>query len=129
MYEFQSGDYIAFNRIVQPEQKCRFTTDYSTGRPIAQPAVPEQVLPQRGDGQIIKLAKTKRKVRNLQTNEMERFTVARVAAGSHLGVVTAILDDAELRAKPLVMDLGIANEAQDTGAKPGMYGTDARGGA
>jgi hypothetical protein len=129
MYEFQSGDYIAFHRIVQPEQKCRFKTDYATGRPIAVPAIPEQVLPQAGDGQIIKLAKTKRKVRDLKTNEMHRYTVARVAAGSHLGVVTAILDDAELRAKPLVMDLGLSNESQDTGAKPGMYGTDARGGA
>lgn len=129
MYQFESGDYIAFNRIIQPEQKCRFKTDYATGRPIAVPAIPEQVLPQAGDGQIIKLAKTKRKVRNLKTNEMERFTVARVHAGSHLGVVTAILDDAELRAKPLTMDMGLDNEPTDRVSGPGMYGTDARGGA
>ena len=127
MYEFQSGDYIAFHRIVQPEQKCRFKTDYATGRPIAVPAIPEQVLPQAGDGQIIKLAKTKRKVRDLKTNEMHRYTVARVAAGSHLGVVTAILDDAELRAKPLTMDFGIEHDPKDTSHGPSQYGTDARG--
>lgn len=130
-YEFQSGDYIRFKRIVQPEQKVRHRTDYKTGRPIAVPEIPEQVLPQSGDGQIIKLAKNIRKVKvgtsdRTGTPIYEKYKVARVAAGSHLGVVTAILDDAELAAKPLTMDLGI--EAVDSkGARPNMYGTEAGG--
>lgn len=124
MYEFQSDDYIYFHRIIRPESKVSFSTDYKTGRPIANPQIPEQVLPQRGQGQIIKLAKAKRKVRNLKTNEMERFTVARVASGQ--GVVTAILDDATLMAKPLTMDLGIEHvDPKDIG--PSQYGTDAKG--
>lgn len=126
MYQFQSGDYIRFKRTVQPEQKAGFKTDYSTGLAIAKPTAPEQVLPQGGDGLIIKLAKTKRKVRNLVTNEMECFTVARVAAGAHLGVVTAILDDAELAAKQLTMDLVIESVEPEV-TRASMYGTDSKG--
>lgn len=118
-YAFQEQDYIRFHRIVRPESKCRFRTDYKTGRPIAIPSIPEQVLPQSGEGQIVKLAKSKRKV------DGETFTVARVAAGSHLGVVTAILDDAELVAKPLTMDLGI--EATDSSPTHNVYSSDAKG--
>jgi len=100
-YVFESGDYIRFNRIYRGESPVRFRTDYATGRPIAEPQIPEQVLPQSGGGQILKLAKEQKKVRNLQTNEMERFWTARVASGN--GVVTAILDDATLEAKPMTM--------------------------
>lgn len=125
-YEFQSGDFIKFHRIIQPAQKVRFKTDYATGRPIAVPEIPEQVLPQSGDGQIIKLAKGIRKVKvgvSPQTKNpiYEKFRVARVAAGSHLGVVTAILDDAELTAKPLQMDLGVES-TDPVDRAPSMYG-------
>lgn len=93
MYEFQVGDYIAFNRIIQPEQKCRFRTDYDTGKPIAIPATPEQVLPQRGQAQIVSISKGEKNVDGV------KYRVARAHAGKPLGVVTVILDDAILVAK------------------------------
>lgn len=124
MYQFESGDYIVFKRIIQPERKVSHRSN-GTARAVVVPAVPEQVLPQRGDGQIIKLAKTPRRVKvgisKIGTPIYETYSVARVAAGSQLGVVTAILDDAELAAKPLTMDLGI--DATDPAeSRPSMYG-------
>lgn len=93
MYVFQVGDYIAFNRIVQNERAFSFRTDFSTGKAIVTPAIPEQILPQGGEGQIVSIAKKLRVVGG------EKFRVGRAVAGKPLGTVTVILDDAVLVAK------------------------------
>lgn len=110
---FQVGDYIEFQRIVQPKRDVKFRTNYETGAPICLPEIPEQILPQRGSGQITKIAAKPRRVSG------EKLATARVAAGSSLGNVTAILDDAVLAARPLtIFDVEQTTEAQT------MYGTD-----
>lgn len=126
-YKFEQGDYIFFKRIVQPEKKFGYKPG-PNGRAIVTPQIPEQVLPQGGEGQIIKLSKAQKKVLVDRTKTgqpiYQKFTVARVASG--MGVVTAILDDATLAAKPLTMDLGIeATDPSDAGTK--MYDTDSKG--
>lgn len=116
-YKFEPGDYIFFKRIVQPEKKFGYKPG-PNGRAIVTPAIAEQVLPQGGEGQIIKLLKTQKKVNN------QKFNCARVASG--MGVVTAILDDATLAAKPLTMDLGVeATDPSENATK--MYDTDSKG--
>lgn len=80
------GDNITFTSIVRGKQKCGFRTDHRTGRAIATPEIPEQVLPQRGQGQVLGEIKV-RKVNGT------KYHTVRVAAGSPLGTVTAILDE------------------------------------
>lgn len=132
MYEFEPNDYILFKRIVQPEKKFSYRTDPASGRAIVVPGIPEQVLPQGGEGQIAKIQAKPRKVLVDRTKHgepvYESYRTATVLAGSHLGRVCAILDDATLQAKPLTLDMGLDNDATP-GAGPGMYGTDAMGGA
>lgn len=119
-YEFQPGDYIVFTRTIQPARDVRHRTDYKTGRPIVVPAIPEQVLPQGGEGQIIRVLSAPRKV------DGKVYQAARVQCAKHLGVQTVVLDDATLAAKPLTMDLGIeAVDPQTHG--PSIYSSDAKG--
>jgi hypothetical protein len=110
---FEVGDYISFERIVHPKVGVKFRTNYETGGPICLPEIPEQILPQRGAGQILKIATKPRRVGG------EKLATARVAAGSGLGTVTAILDDATLTAKPLTMF-----DLEPEAGSQTMYGTD-----
>lgn len=117
MTVFEVGDYIEFSRIIQPKRPVRFRTNYETGAPICLPEIPEQVLPQRGQGQIVNLKDGPRRVKG------ESYTVARVNAGVPLGFVTVILDDAVLVGKQ--QGLFELDEVKDTG--PNVYGSDAKG--
>lgn len=117
-YEFQPGDYIAFKRIIQPEQQCRFKTDYATGRPIAVPGIPEQILPQSGEACIVSISKGMKKVGG------RKYRVARAQAGKPLGVVTVILEDATLVAKQDSL-FDMAPEAEK--GLFNQYGGDAKG--
>lgn len=115
MYEFEPGDYIAFTRIVQNERPFKFRTDYSTGRALVDPAIPEQVVPQAGVGQIVSISANLRKVGD------EKFIVGRVAAGKPIGTVTAILDDAILAGKQeSLFDMAPAAKSD----KFSQYGSD-----
>lgn len=115
---FEPGDYIAFTRIVHAKQDVRHRTDYATGRPVVVPEVPEQVLPQAGQGQVQRIVKAPRKVNG------QAYATARVACGKPLGTVTAIIDDAVLIAKQQsLFDM----EPSKIDARGAMYGTDAKG--
>lgn len=117
MSVFEVGDYIEFTRIIQPKQPVRFRTNYETGAPICLPEIPEQVLPQRGQGQIVKFTKERRVAGT-------KYEVASVSAGSALGTVIAILEDAVLVGKPLTM-FDLAPDTKDSG--PNVYSSDAKG--
>jgi hypothetical protein len=113
-YQFQVGDYVRFTRIVHPKKACGFKPGPG-GRAIATPEIPEQILQQSGEGELLSIAKTPKKVQG------EKVRTGRVA--STAGVVSAILDDATLTALPMRMDLGV--EATDPQA-PNIYSTDAK---
>ncbi len=115
-YVFQQGDYIKFQRIIQAKREVGHRTDYETGKAIVVPEIPEQVLPQSGEGVIVKLSKP-RKVKD------EKFNVAQVYAGNPLGKVCAILDDAILVGKQGSL---FEAEAASGGAKS-IYTSDAKG--
>lgn len=114
-YQFEKGDYVRFKRVVHAKKPCGFKPG-PNGRAIATPEIPEQILQQEGEGELLSIAKTVKKVGG------EKVQTGRVA--STVGLVTAVLDDAILQAKPMTLDLGI--EAVDTAA-PSIYGTDAKG--
>ena len=115
-YQFQPGDYIRFTRIVRGKSGVRFSTDYTTGRAIAHPEIPEQVLPQEGSGRVIGEQKIK-KVKG------EKFAVIKVDAGKPIGQVNVIVDDAILVAK----QDSLFEMAPVDVAGPNVYGSDAKG--
>jgi hypothetical protein len=119
-YEFQNGDYIEFKRIVHAEQSVRHATDYATGRPKVVPASPEQILPQAGNAQILRIIKEPRRVKT--PSGVVEVQTARAAAGAPLGTVTVVLDDAILVAKQQgLFDMAVEQSAES------MYGVDAKG--
>lgn len=115
-YQFQPGDYIRFKRIVRGKTSVRFSTDYDTGRPIAHPEIPEQVLPQEGEGLVVGEPKIK-KVKG------EKYTVIKVQAPKPLGKVNAVVEDAILVAKQdSLFDMAPVEKSG-----PNVYGADAKG--
>lgn len=116
-YEFQQGDRIVFTERVHPKIKCGFRTDHATGRPIGTPEVPRQIVPQRGEGTVIG------PVKDEKVNGRKVKTV-KVHAGSPLGNIVVVADDAVLTAHPLTLDFEVAQTPQHG---PSQYGTDAKG--
>jgi hypothetical protein len=113
---FEVGDYIEFTRIVHGKRGVRHRTDYDTGRAIVVPEIPEQVLPQGGEGQVVGPSRQRRV-------NGESYTTASVYAGKPLGKVIAILDDAILVGKQ--QSLFEVDEVKEVG--PNVYGSDAKG--
>lgn len=117
-YQFQVGDYIQFTRIVQPKKKCGFRTDFNTGRVIATPEIPEQILPQRGEARILKVYGEPKKVDGV------KYATAKAEAGKPLGQVRVVLDDAILVAKQDGLFDATELDVADVG--PSIYSTDAK---
>lgn len=119
-YEFAVGDYIKFQRVVHGKKTAGFRTMPGTGRAVATPQIPEQIMPQRGEGHVTSIAKHPKRIGAV------KIRTARVYAGSELKTVTAILDDAVLAAKQ--QGLFELEPTRGDGSNS-MYGTDAKGGA
>lgn len=122
-YVFQVGDYIKFERIYVSAKDVGHRTDHATGRAIVVPARHAQVLPQSGQGQIVRIAKSAKKME--VGKKIERIWTAQVAAGPVLKTVSAVLNEATLAAKQ--EGLFQMDAVEQSGS--GMYRQDAKGGA
>lgn len=127
-YVFQVGDYIKFERIYVSAKDVGHRTDHATGRAIVVPARHAQVLPQSGQGQIVRIAKSAKKMEvpgPRGGKKIERIWTAQVAAGPVLKTVSAVLNEATLAAKQ--EGLFQMDAVEQSGS--GMYRQDAKGGA
>lgn len=131
-YELQVGDYVNFTRVVFSEKISKAIIDPGSPRAKLSPHIPEQIIEQAGSGQIVSIAKSKKKVKRTKFNRKGELVVhvdevqtARIAAGVGLGTVTAVLDDATLAAK----QGGLFDMAPVDTKAVGMYSQEADGGA
>lgn len=116
--DFQVGDRVSFTERVHPKVKCGFRYHAESGKTIATPEVPQQIVAQKGEGIVTRTA------REAKVNG-RKVTTLKVHAGSGLGEIVIVADDAVLTAHPLTLDVGDLPAPNHRG--PSMYGSDAKG--
>lgn len=116
--DFVKGDRVSFTERVHPKVSCGFRYHAESGKPIATPEIPKQIVQQRGEGIVTREAKEEK------VNGRKVWTL-KVHAGSGLGEIVIVADDAVLTAHPLTLDVGDLPAPNHRG--PSMYGSDAKG--
>lgn len=86
--EIDKGDYVRFWRIVKPAVKSGSRD--STGKRHLYTVEEATIIAWSGSGLVTSVAKNARKI------DGEKVRTARVDAGKPLGMVTAVLDDAQI---------------------------------
>lgn len=99
---FTVGDTIAFTRVYHPRVASKIVATPGSARPITEPGIEEQILKQKGEGAIIAIHSSPRKVKRITRGGNVKVDVvhtAKVHAGPGLGYIAAVLDDAVLVGK------------------------------
>lgn len=122
---FNVGDTIRFKRTYQRRIPSKIVSTPGSARSIVEPAIEEQILKQGGEGAIIEIHKSPRKVKRITRGGNVKVDVvhtAKVHAGPGLGYVAAVLDDAVLTAK----QHGLFDMAPVEERAANVYGTEGK---